>query len=135
NNRYAEIYELPPELLRPGTPHGDIITYRLAHGMQPARRGEACPARHQALIAERIKDVVTVDLKDGRTISITHHPMSDGGWVSTHEDITKQRQNDARIRHLARHDPLTELPTRMLFREQMEQAEARIQRGEQMAVL
>ena len=28
-----------------------------------------------------------------------HHPMADGGWVSTHQDITEQRQIEARIRH------------------------------------
>ena len=64
-----------------------------------------------------------------------HHPMKDGGWVSTHEDITEQRQNEARIRHLARHDALTDLPNRIQFLEEMAQAEAGISRGEMAAVL
>jgi len=29
---------------------------------------------------------------DGRIIMMQHHPMKDGGFVSTHEDITEQRQ-------------------------------------------
>ena len=44
------------------------------------------------------------ELQDGRVISILHHPMADGGWVATHQDITEQRRNEARIRHIARHD-------------------------------
>ena len=64
-----------------------------------------------------------------------HHPLPDGGWVSTHEDVTEQRRNEARIRHLARHDALTDLPNRMQFRERMEQAEDLIERGDVVAVL
>ena len=29
NNKYAEIYELPPELIVAGTLHADIVAYRL----------------------------------------------------------------------------------------------------------
>jgi diguanylate cyclase (GGDEF)-like protein len=61
--------------------------------------------------------------------------MPDGGWVSTHEDITEQRQNEARIHHLARHDALTDLPNRAEFLEEMARAEAGLQRGEMAAVL
>ena len=64
----------------------------------------------------------------GRTIMMQHHPMKDGGWVSTHEDITEQRQQEARIRHLARHDALTELPNRIQFVEEMTESEATIRR-------
>ena len=31
----------------------------------------------------------TNELKDGRTIQVTHRPTPDGGWVATHEDITE----------------------------------------------
>ena len=70
-----------------------------------------------------------------RTIMMQHHPMKDGGFVSTHEDITEQRQQEARIRHLARHDPLTELPNRTHFLEEMAACEAIVERGERIAVL
>jgi diguanylate cyclase (GGDEF)-like protein len=66
---------------------------------------------------------------------VQHHPMQDGGFVSTHEDITEQRQQEARIQHLARHDGLTELPNRVQFLEEMAAAEAAIERGETAAVL
>ncbi|MDB5614458.1 MAG: hypothetical protein JWQ22_2111, partial [Devosia sp.] len=72
---------------------------------------------------------------NNRTIMMQHHPMKDGGWVSTHEDITEQKQNEARIRHLARHDALTDLPNRIEFLEQMAKTEAGLARGEMAAVL
>src|SRR5436309_2903882 len=33
NDRYAKLYQLPPELLQVGTPHGAIIAHRVAHGI------------------------------------------------------------------------------------------------------
>ncbi|TDG21063.1 diguanylate cyclase, partial [Paracraurococcus ruber] len=50
-------------------------------------------------------------------------------------DITERRQAEARIAHLAHHDTLTGLPNRVLFRERLDAALARAQRGEGFAVL
>ena len=41
-----------------------------------------------------------------------HEPMSDGGWVATHEDITQLRRIEAQMQYMARHDALTDLPNR-----------------------
>jgi diguanylate cyclase (GGDEF)-like protein len=53
-----------------------------------------------------------------------------GGWVSTLEDITEWRQAQAQIVHMARHDALTGLPNRAVFREQVEHALSRISRND-----
>jgi diguanylate cyclase (GGDEF)-like protein len=135
NKPYATIYRLPPEIIVPGTSLSDILQYRIDNGMFPAGgRDEYIRRRHQ-LVDAGVEDIDTVELQDGRTIQIHHQPMPDGGWVSTHQDITEQRRNEERVRYLARHDTLTDLPNRMLFHEEMASAEARIRRGEAIAVL
>jgi diguanylate cyclase (GGDEF)-like protein len=50
----------------------------------------------------------------------------------TYEDVTERRQAEAKIMHMARHDALTNLPNRVLFRDKMEQA---LGRGEKLAVM
>jgi PleD family two-component response regulator len=75
------------------------------------------------------------ELVDGPVIAISHQTMDTGGWVSVHEDITERRRTEAQIAYLARHDVLTDLPNRMLFREHLEQALHHVQRGENFGVL
>jgi diguanylate cyclase (GGDEF)-like protein/PAS domain S-box-containing protein len=51
--------------------------------------------------------------------------------IGTLLDVTKRRQAEQTIHHLAFHDPLTELPNRMLFTDRLQQAIARASRNEE----
>jgi len=135
NKPYADLYDMPEELVRPGTTLEAILRNRVERGVHPERGAEDYIRARLELVTNKVEAADVVEMQDGRVISVLHHPMADGGWVSTHQDITKQRQTEARIRHLARHDALTDLPNRMLFRERMEEAEALVARNESVAVL
>jgi diguanylate cyclase (GGDEF)-like protein len=136
NAPYARIFGLPEELVKPGTPLDDILSYLFDHGMHA---GGADNGAEYLKWRNRVIDRGEFDksiLEYGtRTILMQHHPMKDGGFVSTHEDITEQRQQEARIEHLARHDALTELPNRIQFLEEMAASEPGIERGEKIGVL
>ncbi|WP_157959701.1 EAL domain-containing protein [Devosia submarina] len=134
NEPYARIYNLPEKLLRPGTPLKDILSHLFDMGMSATGSREEYLAWRNDVIARREYGKNVHEL-NGRVIMMQHHPMKDGGWVSTHEDITEQKQNEARIRHLARHDALTDLPNRIEFLEQMAKMESGLSRGEMAAVL
>ena len=69
-------------------------------------------------------------LGDGRCIAVTVQPMSNGGMVSTYQDITEQRRSEAKITHMALHDTLTGLPNRALLNEQLEKELALVKPGE-----
>jgi diguanylate cyclase (GGDEF)-like protein/PAS domain S-box-containing protein len=55
--------------------------------------------------------------------------------INVVEDVTEQRRADEKIAHLAHYDALTDLPNRVLFREQIERELRRIGQGEQFALL
>ena len=134
NEPYQRIYNLPEHLLKPGTKLDDILVYLFEQGMHAgADRDEYISWRREVIArGEHAKNIHELD---GRIIMMQHHPMKDGGWVTTHEDVTEQRQQEERIRHMARHDALTQLPNRVQFLEEMASAEAAIERGEKVAVL
>ena len=97
NDHYAAIYDLPPDLVRPGTLHRDIVAYRTSHGMEPLRKGETFLNRHEVLLTEMKAAVEVVQLGNGRIIMIRHQPLEIGGWVATHLDITEQRSREAEL--------------------------------------
>ncbi|MBN9023959.1 MAG: diguanylate cyclase, partial [Rhizobiales bacterium] len=131
NQRYARLYDLPAELTRPGTRLVDIWRHI---GFVPEGGSDAhIQSRLTSLDHGDVPE--TLELPDGRLISVIHRPLREGGWVATHEDVTEQRRSQARMSHLARHDELTGLPNRLLFRERMQAAADQLARGEVVALL
>jgi diguanylate cyclase (GGDEF)-like protein len=84
-----------------------------------------------AKAGESLTRVVT---RNGRSIRVVDQPKKGGGWVATFEDITEWQLAQEQITHMARHDALTNLPNRTLFREQLEKALRLVKRSDQLAV-
>ena len=57
------------------------------------------------------------------------------GYRGTTRDITRRKTDEARIDFLARHDSLTNLPNRGLFRERLERSLVEIRQGKSLAVM
>ncbi|HEX4554334.1 MAG TPA: EAL domain-containing protein [Xanthobacteraceae bacterium] len=134
NKLYLEMYRLPQELGRPGTPLKAILEARVAAGAAPTGNPD-----HVAEILQTVpqgESRYTVrELGDGRIVAVAYQPMAGGGWVVVHQDITAQKRAEIEIAHMAHHDALTNLPNRVLLRERLEQALVDVRRGGQLAVL
>jgi diguanylate cyclase (GGDEF)-like protein len=130
NERYAEMYGLSRDIIKPGTPFRTILEARIAMGAYVGSEPEKYIRERVAAVRERVASTKIQTLSDGRVLSISHQPLSDGGWVATHQDITDQRRSEAKIAHMALHDALTDLPNRTLLNERLEQALAYARRGE-----
>lgn len=125
NERYARLYRLPPELLRAGTPHRDIIRHRVTSGILEGDASDFAAERQIAKLDGLPIHAVSSRIDafaDGRLICVTRQPMDGGGWVATHLDVTEQRRSEAKITHMAQHDALTELPNRVLLGAHLEPA-------------
>jgi diguanylate cyclase (GGDEF)-like protein len=135
NRRYAEIYGLPFDCIRPGTTLEEIVAHRFAANAAPNMSSEEYLTwRDSIAVANEPSDSV-VELKNGRVISIHHRPMPDHGWVSTHEDITERLRIEERLAHMAHHDPLTGLANRVKVRDHLTKLAARRVPGNSLAVL
>src|SRR5450631_3437995 len=134
NQRYIEMFGLSPEVAKPGCTMHELISHRKETGSFEGDVGEFCASIVRNVALGKITRQV-VDTADGRAIEIINQPLEAGGWVATIEDVTERKRSDEQIAHLAHYDALTDLPNRVLFREQLEQALKRVDRGEQLAVL
>ena len=132
NERYATLYGLKPEDVKPGITRREVVARRVALGVWGGESPEAYLLDRTAAIDATTYSVQ--EMNDGRSIATAHVPMPGGGWVCTHEDITERRQAQAKIEHLARHDVLTNLPNRVLVRERLQEALSRLRSGEGLAV-
>jgi diguanylate cyclase (GGDEF)-like protein len=133
NDRYAKLYKLPPDLLRVGTSHSEIIAHRVRNGILKGDTSAEAAQRRTSALHQLPADAIssrTDELTDGRLVCVTRQPMAGGGWVATHNDVTEQRRSEAKIAHMALHDTLTGLPNRALLNERLEHALGRTRRGD-----
>ena len=132
NDRYAKMYRLPPDLLRAGAPHREIIKHRIVNGILKGDTSDSAANRLISTLGALPTDVASSridEFANGRLVCVTRQPMAGGGWVATHLDVTEQRRSEARITYMAQHDVLTDLPNRVLLREHLERALAMTRGG------
>lgn len=127
NSSYRQLYALPEELTRPGTPLLDIVRYHLR--CETGRDASIEEARffewlsdHRIKLAEGKSFSKVQNLRSGRTLLVTYQPLAGGGWVDIQEDITEKRRAEEKIEWLAHHDALTGLANRFYFRQTFEEA-------------
>ena len=122
NQQFRDIYRLSPELVRRGVSFRRILEARVAANTHVGEDPEAYVADRMGAVGEQRPLGGIHRLNSGQMISMTHQPMSDGGWVSTHKDVTELFSMQAELTHLAYHDQLTGLPNRTLFYQRLGQA-------------
>jgi diguanylate cyclase (GGDEF)-like protein/PAS domain S-box-containing protein len=96
NRQYIEMYGLSPEVVKEGVPLRAILEHRRDTGTF----FEDIDA-YIGVVANMIHSgepmVNIIELPDGRSFSVTNKPIGDGGWVATHEDITRRHRAEKEL--------------------------------------
>jgi methyl-accepting chemotaxis protein len=91
NRRYIDMYKLSPQIVRPGCSLHELIQHRKDTGLFSGDVDDYCRK-----IMEGMRKGASVQFyvqaSDGRSVLAKNEPLPDGGWVSTHEDVTEQRR-------------------------------------------
>ena len=95
NNRYAEIYGLSPERVRPGTPISELIQHRLNLGLKIRPKSGDFISEP---VGKALARTAVQEFADGKIVAYTVYPMPGGGGMAIHEDITEREEIDARLK-------------------------------------
>ena len=105
--------------MSPGTPLEEILAKRVTKGIFVDSPQSYVKARLASIPSSG--PVHMLDrLSNGRIILIFSRPMSGGGWLTVHEDVTARQSGEDKIEHLALHDQLTGAANRVLLLREME---------------
>jgi diguanylate cyclase (GGDEF)-like protein/PAS domain S-box-containing protein len=91
NRRYLEMYGLSADVVKPGCTLRDLLRHRKELGNFSGDPEQYRSALLHAVAEGRTGETIT-ESADGRAIRIVNKPLMNGGWVSTHEDITERQR-------------------------------------------
>jgi methyl-accepting chemotaxis protein len=91
NRQYLRMYRLSPDVAKPGCTLRELMEHRKQTGLLTVDPQQYCNEIMESIAAGKTSKWV-VEAGDGRKIHCINEPMPGGGWVSTHEDVTEQRQ-------------------------------------------
>jgi len=107
NRTFQEMFALPDELVRPGTPFADTIRHLVEQG----EYGDVDDP--ESFTQARIDQALTFEphymertRASGRVISVEGSPLPQGGWIAVYTDITGIKRQEALLR--ARSEELSE---------------------------
>jgi len=134
NKQYVSLYSMSEDMVQPGTTLREILEQRIANGIYAGEDPEGY-IRDRLDCVEKAEQIRSIhELTDGRTLSVSHVPLPDGGWLTTHDDITELRQYEEHIAYLASFDAVTGIENRSSLEQKIANQFVSM-RGEKFAVL
>ena len=97
NDLYAEFYGFAPGIAVPGVHVDELLGHMRRSGIMA--EGQIDAAREAVQKSNGLSESAehTWYMSNGRVVAFTSTPLSGGGWVSVHRDITEQHQAELRL--------------------------------------
>lgn len=104
NKRYLSLYDLPPDVVKPGAKLVDIVRVRARSGSLPMDPEKYCADLMEIMAAGKVVSFVS-ELPDGRAIAVVNQAVPGGAyWIGTHHDITERRKAERKNAQLDAHE-------------------------------
>lgn len=124
NERFLDVFDLPEEAFvarLSALDVEDIIASHItaAHDTTARSASPELFGRHLGRLFTQSEPVSGEETFGDRVVVFTHVVTGEGGWVTTVEDVTERRAQEARLAYLSRFDALTGLPNRTQFNDRL----------------
>ncbi len=90
NRRYLDMYNASPDVVKPGCAFRDVLQHRKDSGSFKDDVDEMC-TRVMSDVAQGKSGQTILESDDGRVFEAHYIPLTQGGWITTIEDITARR--------------------------------------------
>ena len=91
NDRYLDLYGLSRDQVPRGITLAELLAIRKANGTLDVDP-HAFASRFVKESLETGRSRQALDLRDGRSVMVNYRKLPDGGWLTTHDDITESRK-------------------------------------------
>src|SRR4051794_18385027 len=98
NQRYLEMFNLSPDVVRVGTSVMELLRHSADCGNLPAAHIEETYRRRMTLIERGEPFRLMRQLSNGLTFSITYRPLDAGHWLAVVEDVTQRQAKEFDLR-------------------------------------
>jgi class 3 adenylate cyclase len=117
NERYREMYKVPPELLQPGRPYADLLRYLAENGYYGPGDVEAHVAKRVESLRNPSGQSLEDHTPDGRWYRVLRRRVAGGGTVTVITDITEQKRAEAELvdREAQFHVALDNMPGALVY--------------------
>jgi len=97
NDRFKDMYIVPPELLQPGQPYTAFLTYLARHGYYGEGDSDELVARRVESLRKPTGKSFEDQAPDGRCFRILRRQVAAGGTVTVITDITEQKKAEREL--------------------------------------
>jgi signal transduction histidine kinase len=102
NRRFQELFQIPDDLMRPGTEFRDTLLFVAEQGEYGPVDDIPAFVEDKVNLARQFKPHYFERTRaNGSTISIDGSPLEEGGWITVYTDITEIKRQDERMRSKA----------------------------------
>ncbi|MCZ6592363.1 MAG: EAL domain-containing protein, partial [Alphaproteobacteria bacterium] len=123
NSRYKNLYPDLSDVIVPGTSFADFVRAAYEQGIFSLDGDDLEEAVQERVVRHQTSvSAFEQEMGDGRWVRVSKRTTETGHTVAILSDISDRIESEATIRRMAMEDPLTGLPNRAQFKEQLQSA-------------
>jgi diguanylate cyclase (GGDEF)-like protein len=98
NRRYVELFNMSPDVIKPGVSYAEVLAHSAALGNFPTENLDGLICQRHAMLAAREPFRFEQTLPSGVVMTIGIRPLPDGGWIAVCDDVTHRAKLEKALR-------------------------------------
>jgi len=92
NKQYIELLNYPDGFIKRGMPIEEVLQYNADRGLLPSHQSHLQIEKRMVHLRQRRRYQSERQFDNGKVLQIEGHPMPNGGYVTTYNDVTQYKQ-------------------------------------------